>query len=53
MRAVPSSNIVVSYDPTPVQEELPATSTEEEQPLLGADVEQTDGLDAEEIAPND
>jgi len=37
-----------------VQEELPATSTEEEQPLLlGADVEQTDYVGAEEIAQDD
>ena len=54
MRAVPSSNVVVSYDPTPVQEELPETLTDEEEPSLpGADVEQTDGMDAEEIAQDD
>ena len=34
MRAVPSSNVVVSYDPTAVQEELPGTEAtqEDEQP---------------------
>ena len=34
MRAVPTSNVSISYDPSPVQEELPETEVMEDQPTF-------------------
>jgi hypothetical protein len=42
MRAVPTSNVSISYDPSAVQEELPATDTPEESDQM--DIEQVVGV---------